>query len=996
MALTKTPISMNFGKGLDTKTDKNQVALGNMLELENAVFNKGGLLTKRKGFDQLPSLSDATAKYVTTHNSNLVALGDSLQTYSDNTLNWTTKGSFQDVKLETDILVRNTSSQLNVDTAVAVNGAACSVYLDADGFSYYALSDAETGEVIQSGIKLETGALFARVGVVGTNFIIVYVIGTLLKFIAVPIYDVASPTIPDSLQSDIKLTSQAFDIAIYNNILYYAYHSNVGGDALRVGSINGALLPGVTRTKLAVVPSIISICVDQDLNQVWISYWSSTNKISYSVLSNLDLGALGAATQILPALPVNHLTSASSAGICQNFFQITNTYSFSSVRSDYITKVTINNTLVASTPTTIRLGVGLQSKAFSIQGAVYLNINYGGSFQPSYFTINANGEIVCKLASGNGISYALNQVLPQGNVNGTSVSFGYLLKTTLAPVNKNVSASSASGVYSQVGINLALITLNSGNITTTEIGTNLRITGGLPWLYDGNLPVEDGFFIWPEDITATITGAGAGLSAQTYFYQVTYEWTDGNSNIQRSAPSVPLKVIVGATSIVTLNIPTLRLTYKENPNNVRIVVYRWSTAQQIFYQVTSVPTPIANDPDINSVSYVDSAPDAQIIGNLILYTTGGVIENIQAPASTASTLYKSRMFLVDAENPNLLWYSKQVIQNTSVDMSDLQTIFVPPTTGAQGSTGPITALSVLDDKLIIFKRNAIYYLVGTGPDATGANNDFSDVVFISSTIGCANPDSIVFSPLGLMFQSDKGIWLLGRDLNTQYIGAAVEQYNADAVIASLNILGTNQVRFSLASGVTLMYDYFFQQWATFNNIPNLSGTLYKDKHTFINKYGEVYTESATSYQDGGKPVLMRFKTGWVKLAELQGYQRFYFMYMLATYVTPHTLHFGLAYDYNPSITQDLVINPDNFAGYYGNDPLFGNESPYGGDTTGNVEQWRMFPTQQTCQSFQITMQEYYDSSLGAPPGEGLTISGLNLVVGVKKGYTTLKPSNSVG
>ena len=74
----------------------------------------------------------------------------------------------------------------------------------------------------------------------------------------------------------------------------------------------------------------------------------------------------------------------------------------------------------------------------------------------------------------------------------------------------------------------------------------------------------------------------------------------------------------------------------------------------------------------------------------------------------------------------------------------------------------------MDDKLIIFKKDAIYYITGTGPDNTGANGTFSDATFITSTVGCANPSSIVLMPNGIMFQSDKGIWLLDRQLGTTY------------------------------------------------------------------------------------------------------------------------------------------------------------------------------------------------------------------------------------
>jgi hypothetical protein len=357
-------------------------------------------------------------------------------------------------------------------------------------------------------------------------------------------------------------------------------------------------------------------------------------------------------------------------------------------------------------------------------------------------------------------------------------------------------------------------------------------------------------------------------------------------------------------------------------------------------------------------------------------------------------LFKNRLFLIDAEDQNLLWYSKIVIEGTPVEMSDLLTLYVAPTTGAQGSTGVITSLSAMDDKLIIFKRDAIYYVTGTGPDSTGANNDFSDPIYITSSVGCTNPRSIVLMPQGLMFQSDKGIWLLGRDLSTNYIGDAVEAYNFYNVQSALAIPGTNQVRFTLTNNVTLMYDYYQKQWGTFTDLGAISACLYQNTHTYLNGSGQVFQETPGLYLDGSSPVLMGFTSNWLSLAGLQGYERFYFLYLLGTYYTPFKLNVGLAYDYNQGPSQTVLITPDNYVANWGGEALWGSGQAWGGP--GNVFEARVFPSTQKCETFQISVQEIYDPSFGVPPGQGLSLSGFSAVVGQKKGYRTQKASRSFG
>jgi hypothetical protein len=610
----------------------------------------------------------------------------------------------------------------------------------------------------------------------------------------------------------------------------------------------------------------------------------------------------------------------------------------------------------------------------------------------------ASPVLIGKLAYENGGGY-LTLGLPSVTINGFNTYFGYLFKDFIAALSNANSAGTITtgGIYSQTGINQASFNFTPDNIDSAEIGSTLQFSGGFLWTYDGYLPVENNFFLWPDSVEVIASSTGGSLSVQEYFYQAVYEWSDNQGNIYRSAGSIPVSVTtVSATSSVTVNVPTLRVTLK-TANPVKITIYRYSAGQQIWYEITSITVPILNNTTADSIAYVDTQSDASIAGNSILYTTGGVVEDTGAPATNILTLFDDRLWMVDAEDQNLLWFSKQVIEATPVEMSDLFTFYVAPTQGAQGSTGPITALAPMDDKLIIFKQNAMYYINGTGPDNTGANNQYSQPIFITAVVGCANQQSIVFTQEGLIFQSDKGMWLLGRDLSTNYIGAPVEAYNNVLVNSAVNVPATNQVRFTLASGISLMYDYYYQQWGTFSGVPAVSSTIYQGAHAFINASGQTYLESPGTYLDGSTPVLMSFTTSWLNLAGLQGYQRAFFFYLLGTYISPHKIQLGIAYDYNPAVKQISMIAPTNYSTAFGSglsqSPM-GQGSPFGGPSS--VEQWRIFLAQQRCQSFQITMQEAYDPSLGVPAGAGFTLSGINIVAGLKKGFRPGSVGHSVG
>ena len=73
---------------------------------------------------------------------------------------------------------------------------------------------------------------------------------------------------------------------------------------------------------------------------------------------------------------------------------------------------------------------------------------------------------------------------------------------------------------------------------------------------------------------------------------------------------------------------------------------------------------------------------------------------------------------------------------------------------------------------------------------------------------------------------------------------------------------------------------------------------------------------------------------------------------------------------------------------------YGNETPYGG--VASLEQWKIYLTVQRCQAFQITLSEIYDPSFGIIAGAGFTLSGLNMIVGLKKRFTPTKFTQQAG
>lgn len=1005
MAVQKQALNIPFGGGLDTKNDPWQVQPGKMLALSNVVFDNGGQVEKRNGFPVLTELPDTTYTTLTTHKGNLVATGRTLSAFSADSNQWLSRGVVQPIQLATVPLVRSAGSQVSPDSAATSEGLTCLVYVTSS-VSYYQITDNTTGQPIVSQTALESTAANPRAFLLGRYFVITYTATVAatphLRYVAIPLSNPTTPLAPADLSTQVAAVGAAHDGVVANSRLYVAWNANDVGGAVRAAYLTSTLSLSAAVVVDTLDADDISLCIDMSASTpvLWVTMLEDVSGDIYSAARSQDLVLVLAPTLIQATSGANSITSYATEQVLSAVWQVTNTYSYSSVRTDYLSINTLTQAGVAGTSAVLQRSVGLASKATLVQGSAYLLVAFQSSLQPSYFLLNitdsASAAVVSRLAYSNGGGYAASFVLPTLQNLDNTLHCSYLVKDLLVSVSKDAAGTNPTNIYTQTGVNLAKFGLDTTKQYASDIASSLHLTGGQLWQYDGVIAAEHGFHVWPEDLEVNTSTSGGSIAAGTYDYVFVYEWTDAAGNIHRSAPSVPLsQVTTGSTSTNTISVPTLRLTAKTGLSKVTLVGYRYSVAQPVYYQFTSITSPTLNNPAVDSVDVVDTLADSSILGNSILYTTGGVLENIAAPASEASALYRSRLWLINAEDENQLWYSKPVISGTPVEFSDAQTYYVAPTQGVQVSSGGVKCLSAMDDKLILFKKDALYYVTGNGPDLTGAQNDLSEPVFITGTVGCANPRSIVLMPSGLMFQSDKGIWLLGRDLSTKYIGAEVAAFEDMEVVSALCIPGTNQVRFTLLNGTQLMYDYYYQQWGTFTGIPALSSCLYEDKHTFLNEQGLVQQEAPGVYLDNTRAVLISFTMPWLKLTNLQGFQRAFYFYLLGAFKSPHKLQVSIAYDYQTGTEQVVTITPNNYPPVYGELPLYGSgPQPYGGP--GDVEQHRVFLKRQKCQSVRISVAEIFDPAYGTSAGAGLTLSGINMVIGALAGTPKLPAAKSVG
>jgi hypothetical protein len=982
MPLQKQAVPIPLGVGLDTKTDPKQVQPGKLSVLENAVFTKIGQLTKRGGLSSFGRTISGTSSTITQARDisafkselNLID-GASLYTYAPSTNTWISKAALSGATASSSSVIRNTYEQSVPDVAIG-SGLILYAWEDSSGGVRASVYDQVSKQPILANVLISSLGSRPKCSA-NSGYLYVHYMETASTAFKCRRFNPGSPTAFESavtLASDANSANPYFDISPIGNNFVFAYRTTA---ALKVGYIRqdgnvGGLLDGFpVPLSFSEVPtnciSLIAYSNSDVVNDgIYVAWHNSTNG------TRIAKFGLGLTTAPTPVTLDPSTTTVRSIGLVQESPSVIRAYYGVDAAQTY-NRFIKQNTLTsgaAGTASVFLRSVGLHSKPWRYNSKTYVVISHESTLQSSYFTVNASGIIVNRISYQNGGGNSAKQsALANAAVNSATA---YIIPTQV----KGPLRSESGTVFTVKGLQATAIDFDDSKIFENKtLGNNSHISSGLLLGYDGVNVNELGFNLYPENVSASIDNTSGNLVAGDRTYYVIYEWTDQQGQIHRSAPSIGLfTTTTGGTSKITLTIPTLRLTQKAN---VSIAVYRTIAAGTTAYRVTSISSPTLNSTTTDTVTYLDNTADSSITSNELLYTTGGVLENIPPPSAASITAYNNRLVLTGLEDANEIWYSKTYVPGEGVAFNDAFKLRVD-----QGDGG-VNVSGVIDDKIIFFKRSQIFYTQGFGPLDTGFQNDLQDPVLITSDCGCTEPKSVVRTPLGLMFKSAKGFYLLNRSLDLKYIGAPVESFNTLTVTSAVLVDKKNQIRFTHSDGVCLVYDYFFDQWSSFTNYAAISATSWNGSYILARSNGEVNQESETSFLDNGSAVSMRAVTPWLSIAGIQGYQRIYEGIFLGENKSSHIYQVRIGYNFEEHWRESLKVDTATVLGsnYYGQDAYYGASTYYGG-VLDPVHQFKVKPAIQKCQAIRFEISDLNPTQID---GGGFSLSGLTLIVGAKAG-----------
>jgi hypothetical protein len=432
------------------------------------------------------------------------------------------------------------------------------------------------------------------------------------------------------------------------------------------------------------------------------------------------------------------------------------------------------------------------------------------------------------------------------------------------------------------------------DFTNTDSGFTLNvdgqtyITGGLLYRYDGLTVFENGHLTYPDVfITPTQDTSGSLTQTKVYVYRQYWEFTDakGCRDISTTLKTYTAPVLTGTNDrnrFVIIN--PIHTRHKRTFDNYRFLMTRTEHTPSdgaLLYRITSTaesgltssgdnnfPTLILN---AASFTFDDAMGDSALVNNEIDYLSTGELDNVCVPSPSILGYAKNRMWAAGGEIPiGEVWYSKIKQPRKPIQFNDALTIKV-------GDNEPVTAIANLNDLVVIFKENSIYVVSGDGPTNTGVG-EFSQPEKLSVDVGCINQRTVVNTPLGLTFFSNKGLYLLKPDLSVEYIGVATD----DATItAAINNPIKKQVIFLQNSNnqTLFVWNYQFNVWSYFeSDVADFIGTdITYDNGTLhvLGTSGYVYQLGTSGYFDGAGATkyTSSAKLGWATAESLMDYIR---------------------------------------------------------------------------------------------------------------------------
>lgn len=431
---------------------------------------------------------------------------------------------------------------------------------------------------------------------------------------------------------------------------------------------------------------------------------------------------------------------------------------------------------------------------------------------------------------------------------------------------------------------------------------------GLDWIvYKGQLVVagshlsvlgadglrESAFLYSPQVRRVAKVGTGGKLKPGTYLMKFTYVAIGNDGETIESEPSPALTVICepdGNPPAETHKITVLLDGfYFGKIRDYQLNCYVTEVNGTVYYRVASIPG--------GARSFEYSIQLANHITKPILYTDSGQDGNAGTQPCEFVEVFDDRLAITGGKYHDRVVFSKP----------DRFEFYESEVTArvARGNYS-INGLKTMDSRLLIFKPDMVLAVAGPGPDlfSKGAYRPAQELPYKN---GLRDQRSLVLTPMGLFYRSLEGTYLIDRGLNLTYIGSAIESDNA-LNVREAAVMDAESLVVFFTQAKTFAFDYVNKVWHTYtgqgyNAATNFGGVMHYAKGTSTFVAANVFTEGGTAYN-------LRFRTAWLNLAGITGFQRVWRATIQANNLGAYSLTLLIRYDYESAVGETLTFTAD--------------------------------------------------------------------------------------
>jgi hypothetical protein len=511
-----------------------------------------------------------------------------------------------------------------------------------------------------------------------------------------------------------------------------------------------------------------------------------------------------------------------------------------------------------------------------------------------------------------------------------------------------------------------------------------------------------------EDPSASFP-ASSSTPAQPHRLKFVHRWVDAQGNIHRGAPSGEFQIsesaltAVGGTAYYAPRIAISKASPSalnaDRATRMEVEVYSAEYPSGEFHLI-GVCEPYVS-PTCPALWCVNmrwgaavSFPATKSCFYLVAYTALSAfptayfedeLDNDQPPPLLDICSTQNRLWGLSAENRLELWPSKPIQVGRAPEWSASLVQQIPH------EGGECVGIAALDDVVVIFKERQTYAVFGDPGDAAGEGSTLQKPRLLSAVVGCVNANSIVEGPFGIVFQSDRGFYLITPGRQMQFIGERVKGSSASMVVTSGTLVPSqSEVRWTLdangydfSSQKALVWNFQHDAWAYWTGFAAVHACIYQGEYARLLTSSFVRLETPETYSsDASNAMIVR--TPWIKLAGLAGYKRLWRTIFLGRYFSGG-LQISYEIDYvvgGSSSTTRSWTGTEMVAASQRSDLVDG-----GVTTTAYRLELGVRQTPQKIQAIRFTLTEDATGSQLAPEtaGRGFELVGLQVEVGVLRG-----------